>query len=87
MEINTFNTSVDLSNIRIVSSSGEEITLKESDFTYDEENYLYKASLSLTKSFEYITVYVEANANANGLEDVENYKGSINRPYEMTVYR
>ena len=87
LEINTFNTSVDLSNIRIVSSSGEEITLKESDFTYDEENYLYKASLSLTKSFEYVTVYVEANANANGLEDIENYKGSINRPYEMTVYR
>ena len=79
------NVYVDLNKVRIVSSSGEKITLTESDFTYNEESYSYDVSVAFTSPFEHVTIYIEANCFYNGLNGIEKYEGSLTKSYEITV--
>lgn len=76
----------DLNTVRLVSSSGEEIALSESNFTYNEESYSYDVEITFTKELEYVTVYIDANGFYEALDELEDYKGSPTKSYEITVY-
>ena len=75
----------DLSNIKIVSSTGEEIVLTESDLDYDSENKVHSTTVTFNETVEYVTIHMNANPSYGMLKDVENYKGSLTKTYEITV--
>ena len=75
----------DLSSIKIVASTGEEIVLSESDFVYDSENKIHSATVTFNEAVEYATIYINANAVYGMLDDVDEYKGSLTKLYEITV--
>ncbi len=72
----------DLSSVRAVSSSGEEILLTESDFTDDTENSCYRVTLTFSEATEIVTLYIALNENISGLEllgldSYESLKGNL----------
>ena len=75
----------DFSNIKIVSSTGEEIVLSESDFIYDSENRVHSTTVTFNETVEYVTIHMNANPSYGMLKDVENYKGNLTKTYEITV--
>ena len=75
----------DLNSIKIIASTGEEISLSESDFIYDSENRVHKATITFKEIVEYATIYMDANPSYGDLKDVDNYKGNITKSYEITV--
>lgn len=76
--------SVDLDSIRIVTSAGEEVLLSESDFVQDEYGYL-TARVRFTDTTESVTLYILYAPYIDGLESVEEYKGSPYTPYEIEI--
>ncbi len=76
--------SVDLGSIRLLSSSGEEIHLSESDFVIDEDGYL-TARVSFADQPESVILYLMYAPYVDGLEPVEEYKGSIYTPIEIEI--
>lgn len=66
----------DLSNVRLVGSNGEEITLNESSFEYTEEDYLYYASVQFGEALEYVTLYLYADPHKEYLASIGEYKGN-----------
>ena len=74
---------VDLNSIRAVSSTGEEITVSENDFLYDEEYGEYVCSVQLLNDFEWVTVYVSCNPFGDNMDGIDNYVGSLF--FEITI--
>ncbi|MBR2340874.1 MAG: hypothetical protein IKA72_00495 [Clostridia bacterium] len=77
--------SVDLNNVRAVSSSGEQIQLSENDFVYDEEYDEYVCSVDFTNAFEYITVYAPYSPFANNMQGIDDYLGSLSFEFSIIV--
>ena len=76
---------VDLSSVRAVSISGEEIILTEDDFIYNSETNSYSTSIKFSQATEGAIIYMEANSSYGDLDVIEDYKGSITRSYEIMV--
>lgn len=75
----------DTSYIRLVSSTGEEIVLTESDFVYDSEYDNYDVTVEFNEYAEEVTIYLMANPYHLGLSDVDDYVGNIRKMYELTI--
>ena len=78
---------IDLNTVRLVSSTGEEIILSESDFIYDEEYYVYAISVEFAEAPEYVVVSMMANPYYTGLENIDGYIGNTRKMFEETVYQ
>lgn len=76
---------VDMSYLRMVTSSGEEKILTETDFVYNEENDCYDVHVEFNSSFDSVTLYVMANPNYLGVSDIQDYAGNIRKLYEVTI--
>ncbi|MBE5730419.1 MAG: hypothetical protein E7350_00520 [Clostridiales bacterium] len=76
LTIYDYANSLDLSNVRLVGSNGEEITLTESSFVYSEEDYSYSASVQFSDALEYVTLYLYADPHKEYLESIGSYKGT-----------
>jgi hypothetical protein len=68
---------VDLNSIRAVTSFGEEITLSQTDFLYDEETGEYVCNVQLLNDFEWVTVYVSCKPFENNMDGIDNYVGNL----------
>jgi hypothetical protein len=77
----------DLNTVRIVTSTGEEIILSESDFLYNDEYGSYDAVAELAEYAEEAVIYVMANPYYNGLDDIDDYIGNTMKLFEITVYQ
>ena len=75
----------DTSYLRLVSSTGEEIVLTESDFVYDREYDYYDVTVEFNEYAEEVTIYLMANPYYLGLSDVDDYVGNIRKMYELTI--
>lgn len=75
---------IDLNSIRLLCSSGEEITLTESDFVPNDEGYL-TFTTSFNQPPEYVTLYCMYAPFVGGLEGLEEYEGSIYTPIEIEI--
>lgn len=76
---------VDMNSIRAVSSSGEEITIYETDFIYDEEEGTYVFSTRLLNDFEWVTVYASCNFYGANMDGIEDYVGSLQAKIAITL--
>ena len=79
-DINSF----DLNALKVVSSSGEEIIITESNLVVDENGYL-ALRVSFSDSPEYVTLYGMYAPFITGLESVSEYKGSPYIPFEKFI--
>ena len=73
----------DLDSIVLASSSGEEISLTSSDFTYNEEYFEYTARVSFENEFEFITVKGRCAPYKESLELLEDYQGNMYLEFEI----
>lgn len=75
----------DLDSIVLLSSSGEEISLNQSQFVYDSEYYEYKATVTFENEFDYVTVKGRCSPFKEKTEALEiEYPGSIYQEFELT---
>jgi hypothetical protein len=74
----------DLDGIILISSSGEEIKLTSSDFTYNEEYNEYTANISFKDEFEFITVIGRCAPFKDALNELGEYPGSMYMEFELT---
>jgi hypothetical protein len=77
--------SIDVSNIKIISSDGQEKQITESDLVLNDAGDRV-ATLEFDIAPDYVTVCVMICTNSLGAEFVEEYGGSIYTPYETNVY-
>ncbi|MBR2970973.1 MAG: hypothetical protein IKC48_04170 [Clostridia bacterium] len=75
LTIYDYANSLDLSNVRLVGSNGEEIALVESSFVYSEEDFSYSASVQFSDALEYVTLYLYYDPHKDYLESIGGYKG------------
>lgn len=78
---------LDLSEVRLVSSSGEEIILTEADFAYNEDGGTYDAVAQFSEYADEVVIYLMANPYYNGLEEIDGYIGNTRKIFEVTVYQ
>ncbi len=76
---------LDFNNLKAVSSTGEEIILSESMFTFDDINSTHELTIEFTQTFEYVTLYVVANPNYLDVKDIPNYSGNIRKTFEVVI--
>lgn len=76
---------LDFNNLKAVSSTGEEIILSESMFTFDDINSTHELTIEFTQAFEYVTLYVVANPNYLDVKDIPNYSGNIRKTFEVVI--
>ena len=76
---------LDFNNLKAVSSTGEEIILSESMFTFDDINSIHELTIEFTQAFEYVTLYVVANPNYLDVKDIPNYSGNIRKTFEVVI--
>ena len=76
---------LDFNNLKAVSSTGEEIILSESMFTFDDINSTHELTIEFTQAFEYVTLYVIANPNYLDVKDTPNYSGNIRKTFEVVI--
>ena len=76
---------LDFNNLKAVSSTGEEIILSESMFTFDDVNSIHELTIEFTQAFEYVTLYVVANPNYLDVKDIPNYSGNIRKTFEVVI--
>ena len=75
---------VDLNSLRLLSSSGEEIIVKERDFVRDEDGHL-TLRVSFSEPPELVTLYCMYAPFIHGMEFVGEYEGSIYTPLEIEI--
>ena len=79
------NLNFDLDSIILISSSGEETSLTQSDFIYDSEYYEYKSTVVFETEFDYVTVKGRCSPFKEKTEALEiEYLGSIYQEFELT---
>jgi hypothetical protein len=78
---------LDLNSIRLLSSTGEEIILTESDFVYNEEYDTYDTVVEFDSYAESVTIYFAANPYHDGLDIIDGYIGNTRKIFEETVYQ
>ena len=76
---------IDLNSVRIVSSTGSQIIIDESDFVPDG-NGGYSLTVSFDHVPEYVTVHAKVCPNPFAYDGIEDYEGSIYIPYEAEIY-
>ena len=76
---------VDMSYLRMVTSTGEERILTETDFVYNEEYDCYDVYVEFAELFDSVILYVMANPNYLGVSDMQDYAGNIRKLYEVTI--
>ena len=78
---------VDMNSVKLISSSGEEITLSETDFIYNEEYGRYEIVVEFTKPLTHVVIQMQANPYHIGLEELGEYLGNARKTFEETVYQ
>ena len=69
------------------TGSGEEITLSETDFIYNEEYGRYEIMVEFTKPLTHVVIQMQANPYHIGLEELGEYLGNARKTFEETVYQ
>jgi hypothetical protein len=77
---------VDMNSVKLISSSGEEISLSETDFIYNEEYGLYEIMVEFTQPLTHVVIQMQANPYHEGLEELDDYVGNARKTFEETVY-
>ena len=78
---------MDLDTARLVFANGEELTLTEADFTYNEENDSYDITVTTSAEVAWVKVEILANPNYADFLDTVSYIGDIRTQFEATVER
>ncbi|MBE7080336.1 MAG: hypothetical protein E7371_03770 [Clostridiales bacterium] len=78
---------IDISNIVVVTSSGEEIQLSADDFVYNENEYTYTATCAFENDFEFIAIYLTCTPFADNMQDIEEYVGSLSIRGSCVIYK
>ena len=78
---------MDLDTARLVFANGEELTLTEADFTYNEENDSYDITVTTNAEVAWVKVEILANPNYADFLDTVSYIGDIRTQFEATVER
>ncbi len=68
---------INLDTIRLMSSVGEEILPLVTDWVFDENMKLYSYTTTLQNEFEFIQLYAMFAPYADQMQDIQEYKGSI----------
>ncbi len=76
---------IDLDSFQIISSVGEEIFVLETDWVFNEETYFYSYTTTLQNEFEYINLYATFIPYATQMEGINEYKGSIEYNFYITL--
>ena len=76
---------VDMDSVKLITSSGEEISLSETDFTYNEEYGRYEITVEFTQPLTHVVVQMQANPYHVGIEDIDDYIGNERKTFEETV--
>ena len=76
---------VDMSYLRMVTSTGEERILTETDFVYNEEYDCYDVYVEFDELFDSVLLYVMANPNYLGVSDIQDYAGNLRKLFEVTI--
>ena len=76
---------IDLGSVRLISESGEEIALSQTDFAYNEEYGTYDVTVTLEEPTALVVVQLYGNPFHAGLEGVEDPIGNIRKLLEFTV--
>lgn len=76
---------VDMDSVKLITSSGEEISLSETDFTYNEEYGRYEITVEFTQPLTHVVVQMQANPYHVGIEDIDGYLGNARKTFEETV--
>lgn len=76
---------IDLDSVRLISESGEEIALSQTDFTYNEEYDTYDVTVTLAHSAAHVVVQLYGNPCYAGLEGVEDPLGNTRKLLEYTL--
>lgn len=86
--LNYSNAILDLSNVKVVGSNGEEIILTENDFTDNTENYNYSVDLNFSEEIESVTIYIKCNQYFYIFDEIEPSKiiGSLYYNLHQTFY-
>ena len=77
---------IDRNSIRLVSSTGEEIQVSESELVYDEEYDIYTYETEFATAFEFITIYAKCSPFAQNMAGIEDYAGSLSIEMQTTIY-
>ena len=78
---------LDLDSLRLVSDTGEEILLSESDFTYNEEYGNHELTVEFAEIPESVVIYFMANPYYNEKESIDGCVGNVRKTFEETVYQ
>ena len=78
---------LDLSSFRLVSSSGEEIQLQESDFVYDDTMGVYTLTHTFSQELEWATVYFTCTPFAQNMEGIDGYIGNLSLTESVIIYK
>ena len=78
---------LDLDSLRLVSDTGEEILLSESDFTYNEEYGNHEVTVEFAEIPESVVIYFMANPYYNEQESIDGCVGNVRKTFEETVYQ
>ena len=77
---------IDRNSIRLVSSTGEEIQVSESELVYNEEYDSYTYETEFATAFEFITIYAKCSPFAQNMAGIEDYAGSLSIEMQTTIY-
>ena len=88
LSIDYYKTDIlDLSSFRLVSSSGEEIQLQESDFVYDDAMGVYTLTHTFSQELEWATVYFTCTPFAQNMEGIDDYIGNLSLTESVIIYK
>jgi len=77
---------IDRNSIRLVSSTGEEIQVSESELVYNEEYDIYTYETEFATAFEFITIYAKCSPFVQNMAGIEDYAGSLSIEMQTTIY-
>ena len=73
--------------VKLVSSSGETIVLRNEEWIYNESEYTYEIFTVFENEYEYIEIYATLMPFVQNMEGIEDYEGSTETIVNDIIYK